>query len=108
MLEIKNLVVRYGDFTAVDDLSLTVESGTLFGFLGPNGAGKTNLLEAVHFLCLSKSFLTSSDSHVVRRGAPFFEIEGRFEGVHRSGLRVRLAYASAEGNHGSASFFIIQ
>lgn len=47
MLEIKNLVVQYGEFTAVDDLSLTVESGTLFGFLGPNGAGKSTTLNCV-------------------------------------------------------------
>ena len=47
MLEIRDLVVRYGDLTAVDGLSLTVESGTLFGFLGPNGAGKSTTLNCV-------------------------------------------------------------
>ena len=88
--------LRLHDFRAHEATQIDLAPGVNL-FVGPNGAGKTNLLEAVHFLCLSKSFLTSSDSHVVRRGAPFFEIEGRFEGVHRSGLRVRLAYASAEG-----------
>jgi ABC-2 type transport system ATP-binding protein len=44
MIEIRNLTKRYGDFTAVDDLSLTVERGEIFGFLGPNGAGKTTTI----------------------------------------------------------------
>ncbi len=41
MLEIKDLVKRYGKFTAVDHLSLSVPEGTIYGFVGPNGAGKT-------------------------------------------------------------------
>ncbi len=64
---------------------------------GPNGAGKTNLLEAVHLLCLSKSFLTSHDAHVLRRGCPFFEVEGAFEGAHRPELAARLVYVPDEG-----------
>ncbi len=38
---------RYGDFTAVNDVSLRVESGEFFGFLGPNGAGKTTTINAI-------------------------------------------------------------
>lgn len=41
MIEIKNLTKRYGTFTALDALTLTIERGTVFGFVGPNGAGKT-------------------------------------------------------------------
>jgi ABC-2 type transport system ATP-binding protein len=41
------LVKRYGDFTAVDDVSLRVEAGEFFGFLGPNGAGKTTTINAI-------------------------------------------------------------
>ena len=41
MLEIKNLTKKFDDFTAVDDLSLTIKTGEFFGLLGPNGAGKT-------------------------------------------------------------------
>ncbi|MCQ2078551.1 MAG: ABC transporter ATP-binding protein [archaeon] len=37
----KGITVRYGDFTAVDDLSVNVRKGEIYGFLGPNGAGKT-------------------------------------------------------------------
>jgi ABC-2 type transport system ATP-binding protein len=48
MIEIRNLTktfsTREGDFTAVDDLSLSVPAGRIFGFLGPNGAGKTTTL----------------------------------------------------------------
>ncbi len=64
---------------------------------GPNGAGKTNILEAIHYLCLSKSFLASQDGYALRRGAPYFELEGRFEGDRRSDLRVRLAYVPEQG-----------
>jgi ABC-2 type transport system ATP-binding protein len=45
-LEIDRLVKRYGDFTAVDELSLSVEQGEFFGLLGPNGAGKTTTISA--------------------------------------------------------------
>jgi ABC-2 type transport system ATP-binding protein len=46
-IDIRNLVKRYGDFTAVDGVSLRVESGDFFGFLGPNGAGKTTTINAI-------------------------------------------------------------
>ena len=42
-----HLVKRYGDLTAVDDVSFRVESGDFFGFLGPNGAGKTTTISAI-------------------------------------------------------------
>ncbi|WP_410792482.1 ABC transporter ATP-binding protein [Kribbella sp. C-35] len=44
-MEIDNLVVRYGEKTAVDGLSLTVAAGTVTAVLGPNGAGKTTTVE---------------------------------------------------------------
>lgn len=64
---------------------------------GPNGTGKTNVLEAIHYLCLSKSFLQTQDAFAVTRGADFFEIEGRFIGRRKSGITVRMAYAPKEG-----------
>ena len=51
MIEVKNLVKRYGDHVAVNNLSFTVEEGQIYGFLGPNGAGKTtifNMLTGVY------------------------------------------------------------
>ena len=47
MIAIENLVKRYGDFTAVDDVTLSVAPGEIHGFLGPNGAGKTTTLRMI-------------------------------------------------------------
>ncbi len=47
LLEIKNIVKDYPQVRAVDDVSLTIESGICFGLLGPNGAGKTTLMEII-------------------------------------------------------------
>ncbi len=43
----KDLTVRFGNFTAVDRVSISVEPGEIFGFLGPNGSGKTTLIKAL-------------------------------------------------------------
>src|SRR5262245_2751400 len=43
-IEIKGLTKRFGNFTAVDTVSLTVEGGEIFGFLGPNGSGKSTII----------------------------------------------------------------
>jgi len=48
MIEIEDLTRRFGDFTAVDHISLGVEKGELMGFLGPNGAGKST---TIRMLC---------------------------------------------------------
>src|SRR5437870_9822711 len=55
MIEIRHLTKRYGDFTAVDDISLTVSRGEIFGFLGPNGAGKTTTIRILAGLSLPSS-----------------------------------------------------
>ncbi len=47
ILEISNLVKRYGDFLAVDNVDLSIKKGEIFGLLGPNGAGKTTLLNTI-------------------------------------------------------------
>lgn len=44
MIEVKNLVKKYGSHLAVDNLSFTVEQGQIYGFLGPNGAGKSTTM----------------------------------------------------------------
>lgn len=46
-LRIANITKRFGDFTAVDDLSFDVRAGRVFGFLGPNGAGKTTTIRMI-------------------------------------------------------------
>jgi ABC-2 type transport system ATP-binding protein len=45
MIELQNLTKKFGSFTAVDDVTLTIPSGEFFGFLGPNGAGKTTTIK---------------------------------------------------------------
>ena len=47
MIELRSLTKRYGSFTAVDGIDLTVARGELFGFLGPNGAGKTTTMRMI-------------------------------------------------------------
>lgn len=47
MLKLTNLTKNFGDFAAVDNLNLQIESGNLYGFLGPNGAGKTTTIKMI-------------------------------------------------------------
>jgi DNA replication and repair protein RecF len=65
--------------------------------IGQNGAGKTNLIDAIHYLCMSRSFVSSSDRYVVNYDAPYFMIEGHFEGNIRSNFDVGCSYSRGEG-----------
>ena len=47
MIEVRNLVKKYGQQTAVDHLNFTVEQGKIYGFLGPNGAGKSTTMNMI-------------------------------------------------------------
>ncbi len=55
MIEIRNLTKRFGSLLAVDDLSLTVGEGELFGFIGPNGAGKSTTMKILACLLRADS-----------------------------------------------------
>ena len=55
MIEIKNLTKKYGTFTAVDNLNLTIDTGEFFGLLGPNGAGKTTTISMLSTVLLPTS-----------------------------------------------------
>ncbi|MCX7763112.1 MAG: ABC transporter ATP-binding protein [Candidatus Kryptonium sp.] len=47
MIRLENLTKKFGDFIAVDNLTLEIKSGEFFGFLGPNGAGKTTTIKMI-------------------------------------------------------------
>lgn len=47
MIEVKNITKKYGNFTAVDDISFEVKDGEIVGFLGPNGAGKSTTMNMI-------------------------------------------------------------
>jgi ABC-2 type transport system ATP-binding protein len=55
VLVLKNLTKRYGSFTALDDLSLTLDAGQILGLIGPNGAGKTTTIKILVGLIRSTS-----------------------------------------------------
>ncbi len=65
MIEIKNLTKKFGDFTAVDDISLKVEKGEVFAFLGPNGAGKSTTIKMLTTLLRPTSGEVILDGHNV-------------------------------------------
>ncbi|MFM9007355.1 MAG: DNA replication/repair protein RecF [Bacteroidota bacterium] len=46
--------------------------------VGPNGSGKTNVLDAIHYLCLCKSYFGGGDSHAMQHGEQFFSVSGAF------------------------------
>lgn len=48
ILEVKNVVKQYGDYTALNAVSLNVPEGSMYGLLGPNGAGKTSLIRIIN------------------------------------------------------------
>ena len=67
MIEVKNLVKRYGDHTAVDHLSFEIEKGKIYGFLGPNGAGKSTTMNMI------TGYIASNEGTVVIDGHDILE-----------------------------------
>ena len=63
MIEVNNLVKRYGDHTAVDHLSFQIEKGKIYGFLGPNGAGKSTTMNIITGYIASTEGTVSIDGH---------------------------------------------
>ena len=63
MIEVKNLVKKYGDHTAVDHLSFHVDKGQIYGFLGPNGAGKSTTMNIMTGYIASTSGEVLIDGH---------------------------------------------
>jgi len=63
VIEVKNLVKKYGDHTAVDHLSFHVDKGQIYGFLGPNGAGKSTTMNIMTGYIASTSGEVLIDGH---------------------------------------------
>lgn len=63
MIEVSNLVKKYGDHTAVDHLSFKIEKGKIYGFLGPNGAGKSTTMNMITGYIASTEGKVMIDGH---------------------------------------------
>ena len=67
MIEVRNLVKKYGNHLAVDHLSFTVEKGQIYGFLGPNGAGKSTTMN------IMTGYIASTEGAVIINGHDILE-----------------------------------
>jgi ABC-2 type transport system ATP-binding protein len=74
VIEVENFTKRYGGFTAVDNISFTVDEGAIFGFLGPNGAGKST---TINTLC---TIIAKSEGRITLNG---YDIERKKNLVRR-------------------------
>ena len=69
MIELKDLTKKFDDFTAVDHLNLTVETGEFFGLLGSNGAGKTTTISMMSTVLIPTEGGVYIDGELLTRGA---------------------------------------
>ena len=73
MIDTENLSKKFGDLTAVDNLTLHVNDGEVFGFLGPNGAGKTTTIRMLCCLISKTSGSASISGYEIGRQGRFFK-----------------------------------
>jgi DNA replication and repair protein RecF len=66
---------------------------------GLNGAGKTNLLDALHVLFMSKSFVSTTDAVLLQQGAERFSVEASLQGMQRAQFSLQCTFSRAEGKH---------
>ncbi|MFV0341703.1 MAG: ABC transporter ATP-binding protein [Anaerocolumna sp.] len=66
MIEVKNLIKKYGEYVAVDDLSFSVGKGQILGFLGPNGAGKSTTMNIL------TGYISATEGSVLVNGHDIF------------------------------------
>ncbi len=55
LLTVRNMSKRFGGLTAVDDVSIAVNKGEIYGLIGPNGAGKTSLIRIINQITMPDS-----------------------------------------------------
>lgn len=70
---------------------------------GPNGAGKTNLIDAIHYICMSRSFTTGSDQYIMMQGTSGFSMSAAVEGNIRASFEVACSYERGEGKQFSVN-----
>ncbi|MFN0215760.1 MAG: ABC transporter ATP-binding protein [Saprospiraceae bacterium] len=70
ILSIQNVVKTYGDYKAVNEVSLDVQKGSVFGMLGPNGAGKTSLIRMITTITAPDSGSIFLDGHKLNSSSP--------------------------------------
>jgi ABC-2 type transport system ATP-binding protein len=102
MIEARGLVKRYGDKTAVDDLSFDVKPGIVTGFLGPNGAGKSTTMRMIIGLdAPTRGTVTVNGRRYSEHRAPLHEVgallEARAVHVGRSARNHLLSLAATTG-----------
>jgi ABC-2 type transport system ATP-binding protein len=66
ILEVQNVVKQYGDYTALNSVSLNVPKGTIYGLLGPNGAGKTTLIRIINQITMPDSGSVLLDGELLK------------------------------------------
>lgn len=67
MIEVKSITKRFGDFTALDELSLTVPTGSVYGLVGPNGSGKSTIIRHI------TGIYRPDDGEILIDGEPIYE-----------------------------------
>ena len=66
ILEVQNVVKQYGDYTALNKVSLQVPTGSIYGLLGPNGAGKTSLIRIINQITMPDSGTVLLDGELLK------------------------------------------
>lgn len=88
LLSFRNLIEQKIDF----DSKLNI-------IYGDNAQGKTSILEAIHFLSISKSFRTNSEKIVIQFGKEYFDIKGFYKNGRDDTATIRLFYSNKEGKN---------
>lgn len=66
ILEVNNVIKQYGDYTALNNVSLAIPTGSIYGLLGPNGAGKTTLIRIINQITMPDSGIVLLDGEKLK------------------------------------------